>query len=170
MNMNDGDARDEPEVTRPSVIEGRRAWIEALGSVLMVPDTGMCLYSPDYAEWPLDDARVVDALTRWAISRRGLSMRMLARNFDFVQARAPRFVQWRIQFAHVVACQALEPQFPEPAEGVLGAVRGLMALRGGAQARRATWVEGAALHAEQGAFDAAWDLSEPAFAPTLAGL
>ena len=167
--MGDGDARDESDVTRPPLIEGRSAWIEALGSILMAPAPGFCLYSPDYAEWPLDDARVVDALTRWALSRRGISMRMLARNFDFVQTRAPRFVQWRIQFAHVVACQSIEPRFAEPAEGVLGAMRGLVALRG-THARRAVWVEGAALHAEQGGFDAAWDLSEPAFAPTIAGL
>ncbi len=153
----------------PTLIEGWRAWRDALRAALSAPDAVMCLYSPDYAQWPIDDAVVVDGLSRWALSRRAPSVRMLARNFDVVQARSPRFVQWRVRFAHIVICRAIESGLTEPAEGILTGTRGLVSLRG-ARAWRATWVEGPALHAARTAFDAAWELSEPAFAPTIAGL
>lgn len=59
------------------------------------------LVDADFTDWPLDDVALVDALTAWARGR-GRQLRLLARDFDELPRRKPRFTQWRRVFAHVV--------------------------------------------------------------------
>jgi hypothetical protein len=66
------------------------------------------LFDPDFADWPLSDARVLEDLTRWAKSHRKLTM--VARSYDMVVRKHARFVDWRRTFAHVIDCR-------EPDEG-----------------------------------------------------
>lgn len=63
------------------------------------------LVDDDFSAWPLDDADVLDALTAWA---RGphRHLVLLARGFDDVVRRHPRFTAWRRHFAHVIECRA----------------------------------------------------------------
>ncbi len=67
----------------------------------------------DFADWPLDDARLLDALSRWAKGPERKFL-MLARGFDEVARRHPRFTQWRRTFAHRVDCRSA-PELAEQA-------------------------------------------------------
>ena len=55
------------------------------------------LCDADFADWPLGERAVVDALNRWA--RRGRTLKMLARHYDQLRLQHPRFVQWRVTWA-----------------------------------------------------------------------
>lgn len=61
------------------------------------------LCDQDFADWPLGERSVVDELTRWAHSRRRLTL--LAHTFDEVSRRHGRWTEWRRQWAHVVECR-----------------------------------------------------------------
>lgn len=62
------------------------------------------LSDPDFADWPLGERVVVDALNEWAHS--GRELRLLARDFRPLRERAPRLVQWRVTWDHVVHARA----------------------------------------------------------------
>jgi hypothetical protein len=47
----------------------------------------------DFADWPLNEPALIDALTRWA--SRGRRLVLLAQHFDAMPVRHPRFVTWR---------------------------------------------------------------------------
>lgn len=65
----------------------------------------LCWVDADFADWPLDDPSLIDALTRWARQpqRRFL---MVAWSFDEVARRHPRFTQWRRTWAHRLECRS----------------------------------------------------------------
>ncbi|TDP74155.1 hypothetical protein [Roseateles toxinivorans] len=54
----------------------------------------------DYADWPLSEPAVLDALTRWCLPHRRLVM--VAQTYDEVRHSHSRFVQWRTRFSHVL--------------------------------------------------------------------
>lgn len=59
---------------------------------------------PDFADWPLGERAVIETLNAWADS--GRLLRLLARDFAPLRLQHPRFVQWRITWAHRVEAQA----------------------------------------------------------------
>jgi hypothetical protein len=61
---------------------------------------------PDFADWPLDDPRLIEALKRW-LSRPGRQLTLLACGFDRLRAQHPRFVVWRRLQAHRVFGRAV---------------------------------------------------------------
>ena len=148
---------------------GREAWQQALRQLLADPGAACCLYSADYADWPLQEAAVVDALDAWALTRRQPCLRMLARRYDGLTRAAPRFVDWRARFAHLIECRELPDGVDEPAEGMLLADHGMIAKavehgRAGVHCRGAAW-----LGAMQ-RWEAAWARAHPAFAAYTLGL
>ena len=60
----------------------------------------------DFADWPLNDREVVEHLTQWAYAHRKLTV--IARHFNEVARRHPRWVAWRRQWSHVVECLSCE--------------------------------------------------------------
>ncbi|HEY9097109.1 MAG TPA: hypothetical protein VIN35_15290 [Hydrogenophaga sp.] len=64
----------------------------------------LVLSDPDFADWPLGESGVVDALGRWA--KQGRQLHFLARDFRVLRERAPRLVQWRVTWDHVVQARA----------------------------------------------------------------
>lgn len=87
----------------PAALDGRAAvvsaWREAL---LRLPDAAVrevWLLDVDFADWPLDDPAVLQALTRWAPPA-GRGVRMIATRFDAMELRCPRFAAWRRDWAH----------------------------------------------------------------------
>ncbi|RQP23895.1 hypothetical protein [Piscinibacter terrae] len=64
------------------------------------------LCDEDFADWPLSDAPVLEALTSWVLPHRKLFM--VARHFDEMPRKHARFVEWRRTYAHVMECKALE--------------------------------------------------------------
>ena len=61
-----------------------------------------------FADWPLNDAGVIASLVRWARPQRRLTL--IARHFDDLAVRHPRWVAWRRTWSHVVVCRAVEPE------------------------------------------------------------
>lgn len=60
---------------------------------------------PDFADWPLGERAVVDALNAWAQS--GRQLHLLAKDYRAVHRLHPRFVQWRVTWDHVVQARGL---------------------------------------------------------------
>ena len=58
----------------------------------------------DFGDWPLGERAVIAHLEQWALSRRRLIL--LARHFDEVARRHPRWVEWRRTWSHIVSCRA----------------------------------------------------------------
>jgi len=57
----------------------------------------------DFSPWPLDDAAVVDALTRW-IQLPGRRLHLIGARFDVIEREQGRFAAWRKPFSHAVQC------------------------------------------------------------------
>lgn len=58
----------------------------------------------DFADWPLNDRTVIEALSAWMDSRR--SLLLFGDSFDEIARRQPRFVEWRRQWGHAVHCRS----------------------------------------------------------------
>ena len=97
---------------KTGVFEGRGAYEEALRSGLLAlcaqGSREIFCVAEDFTDWPLSDRAVVDALTQWA--RRGRTLHLMARNFDSIRQRHPRFVQWRTTYDHCVDAREHEPE------------------------------------------------------------
>lgn len=88
--------------------EGRTQFAQCVRDALAVAAqqgwSELVLSDPDFADWPLGERAVVDALQAWA--RPGRRFVMLAASYDELTRRHARFVQWRVHWSHLVACHA----------------------------------------------------------------
>jgi len=67
----------------------------------------LCFVDPDFEAWPLEDPTVLAAMSAWArLPKRRLTM--IACRFDALPRIAPRFTEWRRQWAHMIECRATE--------------------------------------------------------------
>ena len=64
----------------------------------------LTLSDATFSDWPLGERAVIDSLSTWA--RPGRRLTMLAKNYDTVVRRHPRFVTWRVTWSHLVECRA----------------------------------------------------------------
>lgn len=152
------------------VLLGRSAWQQALREALREPGAGFCLYSQQYDDWPLDELDLVQGLRAWALARRSTCVRMLARSYRDFARDFPRFARWRRDCGYVVECRELPPAIEAPPEGLwLRGERGVLALPAQGP-RRSLLLRGARWQVSLEAFDQAWDLAEPGFAPDVLGL
>ena len=58
-----------------------------------------------FADWPLGERAVVEALQAWALT--GQRLTLLARRYDEVERGHPLFVSWRRQWAHQIECRGV---------------------------------------------------------------
>lgn len=56
-----------------------------------------------FEDWPLGERAVTEALASW--SRTGRKLTMIARSYDAVTRRHPRFVTWRQTWSHIIECR-----------------------------------------------------------------
>lgn len=88
-------------------IQSRAEFTDAARSLLSQIDSGTTreatLVDADFSPWPLDDAAVIDALTRW-IRMPGRRLRLVGHRFDVIQRDQSRFASWRKPFAHAIEC------------------------------------------------------------------
>jgi hypothetical protein len=88
-------------------IDSRADFADAARALLMRLDTSgtreATLVDIDFSPWPLDDAPVVEALTRW-IRLPGRRLRLVGSRYDVIQRDQSRFATWRKPFAHAIEC------------------------------------------------------------------
>ncbi|MCE4536632.1 hypothetical protein LXT12_05140 [Pelomonas sp. P7] len=131
-------------------------------------------WDASFVDWPLSDARVLEALTAWAGP--GRQLHLLALQYDDVVRRHPRFVRWRRDFAHCVTARAVEPELRLEAapESLLLGLGGDMSLSLKLFDRHLWRGELSldAAHRQRGLewFDALAQRSSDSFAPTTLGL
>ena len=68
------------------------------------------LSDANFEDWPLGERAVAESLQAWA--KTGRRLVLLARKYDSVVRQHARFVQWRIQWSHIVsagACASADP-------------------------------------------------------------
>jgi hypothetical protein len=65
----------------------------------------MAWVSPDFADWPLDEPEMVDALGRWARAP-GAQLAWVGHDFERVRRTMPRLTRWRQTFGHVINCRS----------------------------------------------------------------
>lgn len=92
------------------IFTGREAFVAAIREGLLLADQQgsreLCWLDADFVHWPLSEPAVLDLLTAWARPHRRLHI--LAPQFDALQQRHPRFVQWRRTWSHVITAGAFE--------------------------------------------------------------
>ena len=96
------------------LIESREAFTAALhwGFQTAIEKGARCITSadPNFEEWPLDDAALLQRLTAWLrLPQRRLVL--LAANYDTVPRRLPRFTGWRRDWAHAIQAWQAPQEF-----------------------------------------------------------
>ena len=92
------------------LIDSRASFCAALrwGFETAIANGARCITcaDPNFEEWPLDDAALLQSLTAWLrLPQRRLVL--LAANYGTVPQRLPRFTSWRRDWAHAI--QAWQP-------------------------------------------------------------
>ena len=87
------------------VIDSREAWQAAvawgLDAAMARGARQVTCVDPGFESWPLDDPALLQRLTAWLrLPLRRLVL--LARHYDEVPRRFPRFTAWRRDFAHAI--------------------------------------------------------------------
>ena len=102
------------------------AVLEAIARAEAAKAREIFMTDPTFADWPLNDRDVVEALERWVNSRCAITL--LAHGFDEIARRQFRFVAWRKQWSHVVRCRS-DPELGAEQVPSLLLVPGEVALR-----------------------------------------
>lgn len=106
------DSSEIPAGTLPEGrLQGRHAFgdlvRQALDCAVREGWSHIMLSDPDFADWPLGERSVVEALNAW--SGRGRRIQFLAHDFGRLRELHPRLVQWRVTWSHIVEAHACRP-------------------------------------------------------------
>lgn len=99
--MSDMPAADTLITNRSEFVLALRS---ALGEAARAGSRELWWCDENFAEWPIGEREVVEQLAQWASSNRRLTV--VARGFDEVARRHPRWVEWRRNWSHIVSCRA----------------------------------------------------------------
>ncbi|MBC8056328.1 MAG: hypothetical protein H7Y61_07090 [Rhizobiales bacterium] len=94
---------NEPAPLITSRAEFHAALRQAFDLIASVGSREVWLCDEDFADWPLGERAIVERFSEWAASNRKLTL--LARSFDEVARRHPRWVEWRRSWSHIVSCR-----------------------------------------------------------------
>jgi hypothetical protein len=123
----------------------------------------------DFADWPLNEPALIELLTHWSLAHRKLVV--IARGFDDVVRRHPRWVAWRRQWSHIVECRAFEEAEAGQVPTLLLASQRVVVRLFDPQRYRGTLSrEPADLLRHRELIDAVSQRSVETFAPTVLGL
>jgi hypothetical protein len=126
--------------------------------------------SPDFAEWPLDEPEIIEALTVWARTP-GVHLVWISHDFERIRRTMPRLTRWRQNFAHVLNCRSPNELASADMPSLLVADRRLV-LRLLDRERVRGWVshEGADVQHAQEEIDAILQRSAESFPAVTLGL
>jgi len=96
-------ATTEPGSLITSRAEFHAALRTAFGTLAQHGAREVWLCDEDFADWPLGERATIELLTQWAAASRKLTL--VARHFDEVARRHPRWVAWRRDWSHIVSCR-----------------------------------------------------------------
>lgn len=89
-------------------MEGRQVFADLVRQAMVCAAregwSHIVLSDSDFADWPLGERVVVDALQAWA--GRGRHIQFMARDFGPLRQLHPRLVQWRVTWSHLVQAHA----------------------------------------------------------------
>jgi len=91
--------------------EFQQALNDAMDEIATHGGRELFLCDEDFGDWPLGQTSFIERLTRWALPHRRLVL--LARSFETVPARHPRFVTWRRHWSHIIEAKALAEAEPD---------------------------------------------------------
>ena len=154
-------------------IGSRKEFHDAIRAALVQAadaDAGeICFVDADFQDWPLNERAVVEALARWATSRRKLVV--YAHSFDALPRIAPRFTEWRRQWSHIVQFRT-DPEIEAQQVPTLLLVAGEVTIRLLDPVRYRGMVSGRAADQVEAreSIDALLQRSVEAFPPTTLGL
>lgn len=177
--MDAANGASAPEAAPPTdsrLVEGQAA-VESslLEQLLQACQEGapqICCFDADFQHWPLSNPQLLEALRQWVAPHRRL--RLLARDYQAMARRHPRFVQWRQLYGHVVEARQLSDEGPvdhrRPAALLLGRVPQMWRLIDARQGRAVIETDASAHGAALEWFDAVSQRSEESFAASTLGL
>lgn len=97
----------DPPLLPEGRFAGRQAFAGLIRQALLAAAQqgwgSLLLSDPDFADWPLGERPVIEALNAWA--GRGRHLQLLARDYTPLRLQHPRFVQWRVTWSHLVEAQ-----------------------------------------------------------------
>jgi hypothetical protein len=162
--MND-DTRDRPIATRA---EFQAALREVFADLARTGCREVWLCDSDFAEWPLNEREVVEHLTQWAYAHRKLTV--IARHFNTVAQRHPRWVAWRRQWSHVVECLACEDEETPVPTVLLAGGLSVVRLADPLRYRGVLSFHASELQQQRELIDAVSQRAVPSFPATVTGL
>jgi hypothetical protein len=102
-------ATPSPDSALPPPIDSRTNWVQALlwgfDAAMDAGARQIVCADPDFALWPLDDARLHGALAAW-LRRPQRRLVLLAAHYDDVPRLHPRFMAWRRDWVHAMSTLA----------------------------------------------------------------
>jgi len=126
------------------------------------------LADADFADWPLGERAVAQALQDWAGP--GRQLRMLARGFESVERTHARFVHWRRQWDHIVACRRCDGPGAPTVPSLFWTPGWCLHRVDPAGCRGVCGTQAMARTAWRQTVDEAWQQGRPAFAASVLGL
>ena len=126
------------------------------------------LSDPDFADWPLGERRVVDALQAWA--SRGRQLHLLARDFRPLREQAPRLVQWRVTWDHVVQARSCQGALGDALPSALWSPVWTLERLDSVHSRGVSTAEAKRRVELRERLDSKWERASPAFPASTLGL
>ena len=78
---------------------------DALATAALEGWQHITLCDASFEDWPLGERVVIDSLNTW--SKAGRSMTLLAKRYDTIIAKHPRFVTWRGRWSHIIEARGV---------------------------------------------------------------
>jgi len=128
----------------------------------------MVFSDADFADWPLGERAVTQALQDWAGG--GRSLRMVAVHYDVFQRRHARFVQWRRTWDHIVQCRACSGAGTPDVRSGLWTPQGVLHRIDPVRSRGVSSTDATTRVALRQALDECFRKGRPAFAASVLGL
>lgn len=112
----DAAGREAPAIDTPAGWHAAVLW--GVETALARGARRITFADPDFETWPLDDPALLQGLGGWLrLPQRRLTL--LARDYDEVPRRFPRFTAWRRNFGHALECRQAPQELAADLPGVL---------------------------------------------------
>jgi len=153
------------------LLRSRGEFGEAVLAALASTARELALLDRDFADWPLETRAGSAALEALLAGSADARLRVLVADPDWLERRAPRFLQLRLRHRESIACRRLAPG-RAATEGLLIGDGLHLLRRAHADAFRGRLALSSPANAEPALrrFDALWDEAVPCLAATTLGL